>query len=96
MLIFDLGNLGTVQISGKETQTIEGSLVLNSEMASMSFENSDNTTSIGITEQGDLLLDAENGNVVVATPDGTDENAVVNVEYVNNVVGTIETALETI
>ena len=96
MLIFDCGNLGTVQISGKETQTIEGSLVLNSETASMSFENSYNTTSIGITEQGDLLLNSENGNVVVATPDGTDENAVVNVEYVNNVVGTIETALETI
>lgn len=96
MLIFDLGNLGTVQISGKETQTIEGSLVLNSETASMRFENSNNTTSIGINEQGDLLLDSENGNVVVDTPDGTDKNSVVNVEYVNNVVGTIETALETI
>lgn len=36
------------------------------------------------------------GEVVVDTPDGSNENAVVNVEYVNNVVGTIEDVLETI
>ncbi len=39
---------------------------------------------------------APDGEAVVETPDGSNENAVVNVEYVNNVVGTIETELETI
>lgn len=39
---------------------------------------------------------APDGEAVVETPDGSNENAVVNVEYVNNVVGTIEDVLETI
>lgn len=36
------------------------------------------------------------GEAVVETPDGSNEYAVVNVKYVNNVVGTIEDVLETI
>lgn len=36
------------------------------------------------------------GTATVETPDGTKQDAVVNVEYVNNVVGNIETELETI
>ena len=36
------------------------------------------------------------GTATVDTPDGSNVDAVVNVEYVNNVVGTIETELETI
>ena len=36
------------------------------------------------------------GTAEVTTPDGTDPNAIVNVQYVNTVVGTIETELETV
>lgn len=96
-LNFNGGNTNVIEASGKESQTIEGSLVLSSENAvNMTFESSDASGSVGITQDGDLLLDAQNGNVVVATPDGSEESAVVNVAYVNSVVGTIENVLETI
>ena len=96
-LVFSGGNTNVIEASGKESQTIEGSLVLSSENAvNMTFESSDASGSVGITQDGDLLLDAQNGNVVVATPDGTEDNAVCNVEYVNNIVGDIEDILETI
>lgn len=36
------------------------------------------------------------GTLEVATPDGTNVDAAVNVNYVNSVVGTIETELETV
>jgi hypothetical protein len=87
-----------IEASGKETQTIDGNLVLNAVngYVSMGFENDENSASVGITADGDLELSSENGNVIVGTPDGSDENAVVNVEYVNNVVGTIEDVLETV
>lgn len=96
-VIFGGGSSNAIQATGKESQTIEGSLVLTADNAvNMSFENSDGLGSVGITQDGDLLLNCQNGNVIVGTPDGSDENAVVNVQYVNNVVGTIENVLETI
>ena len=96
-LNFNGGNTNVIEASGKASQTIEGSLVLSSEnTVNMTFESSDASGSVGITQDGDLLLDAQHGNVVVATPDGSEESAVVNVDYVNNVVGTIEDVLETI
>ena len=97
-LNFNGGNTNAIEATGKETQTIDGNLILNVEdgAVSMGFENEESSASIGITADGDLELSAENGNVVVSTPDGSEESAVVNVSYVNNVVGTIETELETI
>lgn len=38
----------------------------------------------------------DTGNLTVATPDGENVSEVVNVQYVNNVVGTIEDALKEI
>lgn len=92
------GVSNVIEASGKETQTIDGNLVLNAVngSVSMGFENDENYASVGITADGDLSLSSEKGNVIVGTPDGSDENAVVNVAYVTNVVGTIEDVLETV
>ena len=96
-LIFSGGNTNVIEASGKESQTIDGSLVLSSENSvNMTFENSNTSGSVGITEGGDLLLSSQSGDVVVATPDGTNTDAIVNVGYVNGIVGTIENELENI
>lgn len=96
-LIFNGGASNVIEASGKESQTIEGSLVLASDNSvNMTFENISSSGSVGITQNGDLLLSSESGDVVVTTPDGENTNAVVNVAYVNNLVGTIETTLESV
>lgn len=45
-------------------------------------------------EQG--TVQSIGGTLEVATPDGSNPDAAVNVDYVDSVVGTIETALETV
>ena len=76
-------------------------------ITNFSVSASDVETSSGETVQEELnnciKLEVESGTVQsiggtveVATPDGNNPDAVVNVDYVDTVVGTIETALEEI
>lgn len=83
---------------GETEQTVQGDLTLTSTdgAVGLSFENSSSSSSIGINSNGDLILSSTDGSVVVNTPDGTNEDAVVNVAYVNNIVGDIDTALDDI
>lgn len=95
-LIFDGGGSGGgIQPTGKTEQSIEGNIDLISTNGDVAYglQNETSSASVTLNESGNLELSATNGNVVVDTPDGTNEDAVVNVAYVNGVVGTIETAL---
>ena len=52
--------------------------------------------SVDCVQLSDQIGVTDTGNLTVATPDGENVNEVVNVQYVNNVVGTIEDALKEI
>lgn len=98
-LIFDGGGSGGgIQPTGKTEQSIEGNIDLISTNGDVAYglQNETSSASVTLSESGNLVLSAENGDIVVDTPDGTNKDAIVNVEYVDEVVGTIETALSDI
>lgn len=94
-LIFNGGGNGGIQPTGKTEQSIEGNIDLISTNGDVAYglQNETSSASVTLNESGNLELSATNGNVVVDTPDGTNEDAVVNVAYVNSVVGDIEEVL---
>lgn len=71
-------------ISASDIETTSGETVQEELNNSVKLEVTSGTTqSVG-------------GTLEVQTPDGTNEEAVANVEYVNNIVGNIEDVLETV
>lgn len=97
-LIFDNVGSGGIQPTGKTEQSIEGNidLVSTNGAVALGLESDNGNAEVKLNENGNLELSATNGDVVVDTPDGTNEDAVVNVGYVNSIVGDIEDILETI
>lgn len=98
-LIFNDGGYGGgIQPTGKTEQSIEGNIDLISTdgAVALGLESDNGNAEVKLNENGNLELSATNGDVVVDTPDGTNDDAVVNVSYVNNIVGNIEDVLETI
>ena len=89
------GDGGGIQPTGKTEQSIEGNIDLISTdgTVALGLESDNGNAEVKLTESGNLELSATNGDVVVDTPDGTNEDAVVNVAYVNSVVGDIEEVL---
>lgn len=97
-LIFNGGGSDGIQPTGKTEQSIEGNIDLISTdgAVALGLESDNGNAEVKLNENGNLELSATNGDVVVDTPDGTNDDAVVNVSYVNNIVGNIEDILETI
>lgn len=97
-LIFNGGSGGGIQPTGKTEQSIEGNINLVSinGTVALGLEGDETEGAVTLDENGNLELSATNGDVVVTLPDGTNDNAVVNVKYVSNIVGDIEDILETI
>ena len=97
-LIFNGGGSGGIQPTGQTEQSIEGNidLVSTNGAVALGLENDNGTGKVTLDADGNLELSATGGDVIVTTPDGTNNDAVVNVGYVNSIVGDIETVLETI
>ena len=89
------GDGGGIQPTGKTEQSIEGNIDLISTNGgvALGLESTNGNAEVKLNEDGNLELSATNGDVVVDTPDGSNNDAVVNVAYVNSVVGDIENVL---